>query len=85
MTMPHLENCLHCEDGWCLECVKRLGEENTDLRLAILEASRITFEHTHSDGDLDSDPELIAVKKCDHDQYRKAAALIGDVCRKWMI
>ena len=24
MTMPHLMNCAHSEDGWCLECVKEL-------------------------------------------------------------
>ena len=27
MTMPHLMNCLHSEDGWCLDCVKELWEE----------------------------------------------------------
>jgi len=26
MTMPHLMNCLHSEDGWCLDCVKELWE-----------------------------------------------------------
>jgi hypothetical protein len=24
MTMPHLMNCSHSEEGWCLECVSRL-------------------------------------------------------------
>jgi hypothetical protein len=23
MTMPHLMNCPHQSDGWCLDCVKR--------------------------------------------------------------
>lgn len=27
MTMPHLMNCSHSPDGWCLECVKELWEE----------------------------------------------------------
>lgn len=27
MTMPHLENCRHDEDGWCLTCVKEQWEE----------------------------------------------------------
>lgn len=27
MTMPHLQNCSHDEDGWCLDCVKELWEE----------------------------------------------------------
>jgi hypothetical protein len=27
MTMPHLMNCPHDEDGWCLKCVKKLYDE----------------------------------------------------------
>jgi hypothetical protein len=27
MTMPHLMNCSHSEDGWCLDCVKKLHDE----------------------------------------------------------
>lgn len=27
MTMPHLMNCEHSEDGWCLDCVHSLWEE----------------------------------------------------------
>lgn len=27
MTMPHLMNCSHTEDGWCAECVKSMCEE----------------------------------------------------------
>lgn len=26
MTMPHLTNCQHSGDGWCLECVRKLYE-----------------------------------------------------------
>lgn len=26
MTMPHLQNCSHSKDGWCLNCVKELWE-----------------------------------------------------------
>ena len=28
MTVPHLMNCPHTDDGWCMECVARLGNEN---------------------------------------------------------
>lgn len=31
MTMPHLMNCSHSEDGWCLACVKELWEEKYQL------------------------------------------------------
>jgi hypothetical protein len=27
MTMPHLENCNHSEEGWCLDCVKKQSDE----------------------------------------------------------
>jgi len=27
MTMPHLINCPHSDDSWCLTCVKELYEE----------------------------------------------------------
>lgn len=27
MTMPHLSNCPHQGDGWCLNCVKELYEK----------------------------------------------------------
>lgn len=27
MTMPHLQNCPHDDNGWCLACVKELWEE----------------------------------------------------------
>lgn len=29
MTMPHLMNCDHSADGWCLDCVKKLWEEKS--------------------------------------------------------
>lgn len=30
MTMPHLMNCSHSDDSWCLPCVKALQEEVAD-------------------------------------------------------
>ncbi len=27
MTMPHLMNCPHSGDGWCLDCVQRLQKD----------------------------------------------------------
>lgn len=32
MTMPHLMNCAHSEDGWCLECVRKQWEELDNLK-----------------------------------------------------
>lgn len=33
MTMPHLMNCAHSEDGWCLNCVKTLWEQNESIEV----------------------------------------------------
>ncbi len=27
MTMPHLMNCDHSDEGWCLDCVKQMHDE----------------------------------------------------------
>lgn len=37
MTMPHMMNCSHCGDGWCLSCVGKLywGFEVTRKALSI--------------------------------------------------
>ena len=32
MTMPHLMNCPHMDDGWCLDCVAKQWEELQALR-----------------------------------------------------
>ena len=32
MTVPHLMNCPHSDDGWCLDCVAALGNENWRMR-----------------------------------------------------
>jgi len=37
MTMPHLMNCVHSPDGWCLSCVKRMHERIEDLELLTTE------------------------------------------------
>lgn len=35
MTVPHLMNCPHTNDGWCAQCVAELGNENLRLRAAL--------------------------------------------------
>lgn len=37
MTVPHLMNCPHSDEGWCLDCVVTLGNENWRLREALCE------------------------------------------------
>jgi hypothetical protein len=31
VTIPWLMNCAHSADGWCLECVVKMGEERLAL------------------------------------------------------
>lgn len=33
MTMPHLMNCAHSQEGWCLDCVAKQWEELQELRV----------------------------------------------------
>ena len=44
MTMPHLMNCSHSPDGWCLDCVKELYDkyelENERLKAALTKARK---------------------------------------------
>lgn len=35
MTMPHLMNCSHSPDGWCLGCVKSMHSELEAYRTAL--------------------------------------------------
>ena len=45
MTVPHLMNCPHSDEGWCLDCVVALGNENWRLR----DALRIVREYPDFD------------------------------------
>jgi hypothetical protein len=38
MTMPHLMNCSHLDDGWCLKCVKKLWNEKESMARRALSA-----------------------------------------------
>ena len=33
MTMPHLMNCAHSDDSWCLACVKALWERHNNIEV----------------------------------------------------
>lgn len=46
MTMPHLMNCDHCDDGWCLDCVKALHDEKEAIRTSLDKARG----HARADG-----------------------------------
>ena len=42
MTMPHLMNCDHQGDGWCLACVKAQWQEMTHYRELLEQISKDT-------------------------------------------
>lgn len=35
MTMPHLMNCDHSSDGWCLACVKQMHDQREQYETAL--------------------------------------------------
>jgi hypothetical protein len=41
MTVPHLMNCPHSAEGWCLDCVVELGNENWRLRDVARDAAEL--------------------------------------------
>lgn len=70
--------------------IEELEEQVVELRRAILEASRITFEHVYEEADVlmhaqNDDPDKIQVKPSDMEQFLLASRLIGDACKKWLI
>lgn len=40
MTMPHLMNCGHSDNGWCLACVKTLEDERYNT---VIEAGKYEY------------------------------------------
>lgn len=63
MTMPHLENCAHSDDGWCLNCVKQLhdeGEERADTLEKLL--SDVGFFETTADPGPGREVEDVSVR-----------------------
>lgn len=49
MTMPHLMNCRHSEEGWCLNCVKEIGEENIELRQQLESIQKTISDYLYKD------------------------------------
>ena len=47
MTIPHLMNCPHMDDGWCLDCVRQMYDENEAAR-ALVEWLEIEKEVTRT-------------------------------------
>lgn len=49
MTMPHLMNCPHSADGWCLECVVALGNRELELRAEVRRLRDALMPFAHDD------------------------------------
>jgi hypothetical protein len=47
MTMPHLMNCSHSPDGWCISCVAELNGTCEDFQNI---AMRVYREHAPEEG-----------------------------------
>ncbi len=57
MTMPHLQNCDHSENGWCLDCVRKLHRdtERIDFLATCYDGWPIVeqIDHKHDTGSED--------------------------------
>jgi hypothetical protein len=49
--MPHLMNCPHHPDGWCLACVKELWEEKARLERALKSVNEDLDRHERAEAD----------------------------------
>lgn len=65
MTMPHLMNCPHSEDGWCLDCVKVLWDEKEQQSWA---ADFISRERNSAQAKLDAIEDIVRkdAKECEN-------------------
>lgn len=50
--MPHMMNCTHSGEGWCLECVEKVAEQ----------VARLTAENEQLTAKLNCEPRLIELK-----------------------
>lgn len=73
MTMPHLMNCDHSDEGWCLHCVQSLEKEKYD---AVIEAGKYEYALQATAQRL----ELLA-----HDSRYKAIGLLEIPARVGML
>lgn len=65
MTMPHLMNCPHSSDGWCLDCVKTLWDEKEQQAWA---ADFIAKERDTAIAKLDKIEDIVCkdAKECEN-------------------
>lgn len=70
MTMPHLMNCDHSSDGWCLDCVKELWDDRRELAEAAID-----LVESLPKWNFDSSCECVDCKR--RKKANKVAALAG--------
>lgn len=78
MTIPYLQNCAHSDSGWCLECTRRLGEEN-ELLLMVVNSSnahKLAFEALKKANDLNDELQR------EREESVKTAIAIDKKCRE---
>lgn len=51
MTIPWLMNCPHGDEGWCLECVRQMGEELAHLKNVRRQTDALRHAMSFSPGD----------------------------------
>lgn len=75
VTIPHLQNCPHSGDGWCLDCVKELAAASARAHEVLFQIEQVGHNPADLAGDLCGLP----------DRYEKLvdrlAAMANDACR----
>lgn len=82
MTMPHLMNCGHSDDGWCLACVKTLEDERYNT---VIEAGKYEYalqaalqRQETAEKQLAQLREQLAKAESEAKRYREAWFLVRD-------
>lgn len=82
MTMPHLMNCQHSYDGWCLACVKELWRQTPDGRKEARAAATYRFG---PDIDMAADEERRFGKYLDYPEGGEPLFTVGKAGGGWLL
>lgn len=59
MTMPHLMNCPHSDEGWCLDCVKKLHDEKESKKVEKSDDHSLDYLINDGMGQVDENGKVI--------------------------
>jgi DNA repair ATPase RecN len=75
MTVPHLMNCSHSTDGWCLDCVVALGNENWSLREEVEALRSFNLKDIETIREVDGENDRL---RAENERWQEVATLLAD-------